>query len=331
MPEVAHTDANAPAGFTAPLDAIVLAGTHTNPKRLIDGRNKAFLEIAGRALVQHVVDALLGAGHIDQVFVVGPVEQLSRVLGGASPRVHMVRQAGKMLANCWAGVHSSESRHLAGSGTAAHERPLLIISSDLPLISPAAIDDFILRCARAELHDARHYGMHVGVAEEKSVEVFYPHGNDSGIKRPYVHLDSGRMRLANIYVVRPRQLRHTEFLQTGFSYRKAIDWRNVLKLVSSLFRQPGGWQAAWLTLRLQLTQMAYRGSERWYRRLRAGNTPQRIERACGAVLGGLVKIVTTPYGGLSLDVDDPEDFRVLSERYAEWKGMGDTALKQSCG
>ena len=30
------------------LDAIVLAGTHRNPKRLIAGKNKAFLEIDDR-------------------------------------------------------------------------------------------------------------------------------------------------------------------------------------------------------------------------------------------------------------------------------------------
>jgi len=308
--------------FATPLDAVVLAGTHTNLKRLIDGSNKAFLEIAGRVLVQHVVDALQGAGQVDQVFVVGPVAQLGQALQGLPPRVHLVPQEGKMLANCWAGIRASENLRRAAGEAGVNERPLLIISSDLPLVSPAAIDDFIRRCADAERQDAKSYGMHVGVAEERSLEAYYPRDGQPGIRRPYVHLSCGRLRLANIYVARPRQLLHSEFLQTGFSYRKAIDWRNVLKLAGSLFRQPGGWQAAWLTLRLQATLMASRGRGRWYRRLRSGNTPERIESACGTVLGGLVKIVTTPYGGLSLDVDDVEDFRVLSERHADWSRPG---------
>ena len=62
------------------LDAIVLAGTHRNPKRLISGKNKAFLEIGGRPLVRHVVDALLEASAIAEIFVVGPVEQCFPVL-----------------------------------------------------------------------------------------------------------------------------------------------------------------------------------------------------------------------------------------------------------
>ncbi|MDX1270127.1 MAG: hypothetical protein R3311_22360, partial [Oceanisphaera sp.] len=37
--------------YPFPLDAIVLAGTHTNPKRLITGRNKAFLKVGGAPLI----------------------------------------------------------------------------------------------------------------------------------------------------------------------------------------------------------------------------------------------------------------------------------------
>ena len=58
------------------LDAVVLAGTHQNPKRLISGHNKAFLKVAGQALVRYVVNALVDAESIDQIFVVGPAEEL---------------------------------------------------------------------------------------------------------------------------------------------------------------------------------------------------------------------------------------------------------------
>ncbi len=133
-----------------------------------------------------------------------------------------------------------------------------------------------------------------------------------------MELSIGRLRLANIYVARPRKLAHQEFLQTGFSYRKAKDWRNVMKLVFSFFKQPGGWQAAWLTIRCQLTLMMRKGEGRFYRWMRAGNTAQRVEKCVSAVLGGSVRIVVTPFGGLSLDVDEEEDYRILSERYEDW-------------
>src|SRR5210317_656887 len=78
--------------YPFPLDAVVLAGTHQNPKRLITGRNKAFLEVGGQTLIRYVVNALLAAEQIDQVFVVGPVEDLLHELAGYPSRVHVIAQ-----------------------------------------------------------------------------------------------------------------------------------------------------------------------------------------------------------------------------------------------
>jgi GTP:adenosylcobinamide-phosphate guanylyltransferase len=306
------------ASYGHKIDAIVLAGTHRNTKRLITGKNKAFLDIAGRTLVRHVVDALLESSQIDEIFVVGPVEQLGQALSDVPSRVRTVQQEGKMLTNTWAAIYASEGRHVDEPVEQVHQRPLLIISCDLPLISGKSIDDFIQRCAEQDIESEGPYDMMVGVAEEAGVNTFYPEGDTPGIIRPYVELEFGRIRLANIYVARPRNLAHQEFLQTGFAFRKAVDWRNVLSLVYSFLSQPGGWGAAWLTLRMQLTLMLSGGEGWMYRRLRSGNTRERVQKSVGAVLGGKVYVVTTPYGGLSLDVDDEEDYKVLKQRYDEW-------------
>ncbi len=303
------------------LDAIVLAGTHQNPKRLISGKNKAFLEIGGRPLVRHVVDALLKASGIAEVFVVGPVEQLDRALQGIPSAVHTIAQEGKMLTNTWAAIYASENRHTGEPLDQVHNRPLLIISCDLPLISAHAIDDFVGRCAACDGDPENPYALMVGIADEDGVTPFYPENKQPGVIRPYVELSFGRVRLANIYVARPRKLSHQDFLQTGFTLRKAKDWRNVLLLVYRVLSQPGGWGAAWLTLRLQLTLMLSAKKGKLYRRLRKGNNREWIEKAVGDVLGGSVRVVTTPYGGLSLDVDDEEDYRVLKQRYEDWMAI----------
>ncbi len=94
--------------FSHPLDAIVLAGTHRDSKRSIKGQNKAFLNIDGRPLLRHVVDALLGAQSVAGIFVVGPVEQMSKALQSVPAEVHLVQQEGNMLANCRAGIRASE-------------------------------------------------------------------------------------------------------------------------------------------------------------------------------------------------------------------------------
>ena len=71
-------------------------------------------------------------------------------------------------------------------------------------------------------------------------------------------------------------------------------------------------------LRMQATLMAERAGSRWYPKLRAGNSLQRTERVCSQVLGGPIRVVITPYGGLSLDADNEDDFRVLNTRFEEW-------------
>ena len=95
------------AAYPDPLDAIVLAGTDDNPRRMILGQNKAFLEMAGQTLVERVVDALLEVDTVGQVFVVGPLDRLRAVLGERSERVTLVAQSGQMLANFLTGEISA--------------------------------------------------------------------------------------------------------------------------------------------------------------------------------------------------------------------------------
>ena len=93
---------------------------------MIQGQNKAFLEIAGRPLVREVVDALLAAETVGDVYVVGPMERLDTALGDLSAHVTRVEQRGKMIANAWAAIHASEEREKArNGGTTDPRRPLL--------------------------------------------------------------------------------------------------------------------------------------------------------------------------------------------------------------
>ena len=320
-----HLAEREPAGFGGAIEAVVLSGTHQNPRRLVNGRNKAFLEIDGRPLVRHVVDALRAARHISEIFVVGPADELASVLSDC-PEVYCVPQEGKLLSNGWAAIRAVEARREQQAESDSAARPVLLVSCDLPLASPAAIDDFVERAAQVDAASGANNAMLVGIADEPGLKPFYGAGAEQGIVRPLVQMQEGLFRLSNIYVSRPRNLQHSEFLQTSFSYRKAKDWHNVAKLVFSLFRQPGGWFAAWMTCRLQLTAMLRHGKGRWYRRLRAGNTLTKVERGVSTVLGGPVRIVVTPYGGLSLDVDDEEDFRLLEANYERWSALGAAEL-----
>jgi len=307
--------------YPFPLDAIVLAGTHQNPKRLINGRNKAFLKVGGQALIRYVVTALMNADSIGQIYVVGPADELIEELVGFPPMVKVIAQRGAMLANCWAGIEASEDCRRYDPVVPVRERPMLIISCDLPLVTARSVDDFVCRCARVDKTSAKPNAILAGCVDEPGVKSFHPSVDQLGIKRPFVELECGRLRLANIYVGRPRNLSHQEFLQTGFSYRKAKDWRNVVALTFTFFRSQGGWHAARMSMRLQLTLMLSKRKGGLYRRLRKGNTQERVEKSISDTLGGPVKIVITPFGGLSLDVDDEEDFRILNARYGDWAAI----------
>ena len=315
------TENSTGSAYPHPLDAILLAGTDTNARRLIKGQNKAFLELGGVALVRRVVEALIQADSIGQVFVVGPKLELEVVLSGVPSEVVVVEQAGQMLGNTWAAIHAAESRYFARHGVHDPDRPMLFTSCDLPLISARAVDDFVNRCAVEDDKVEHNYAILGGVAVEASLKSYYPRNGRDGIIRPYVHFNNGLARLANIYVGRPRKLAHQDFLQTGFSYRKAKDWHNVVLLTWSFFKQAGGFRAAWLTIRYQATLMASRRGGWLYRRLKSKNDPRQVELVTSIVLGGEVKIITTPYGGLSLDVDEEEDYRVLSENFDLWQSI----------
>jgi hypothetical protein len=280
--------------------------------------------VGGQVLVRRVTRALLDASSIGLVFVVGPEDPLNQAIADLSDRVIIVKQAGRMLSNSWAAIHAAEAQQKAMGNEPDPERPILVISCDLPLISGQAIDDFVGRCAFEDQQQNEKYAMLVGITEEDSLEPYYPSGSGDGIIRPYVHFNSCRARLANIYVGRPRKLSHQELLQTGFSYRKAKDWKNVVSLTWSFFKQAGGWKASWLTIRFQATLMASRRKGWWYRRLRKRNSVERVEQVMGTLLGGRIRMVSTPYGGLSLDVDEEEDYRVLSQRFDSWSEIDPT-------
>jgi molybdopterin-guanine dinucleotide biosynthesis protein A len=314
-----HDAPHSRAAYPEPLDAVVLAGTDDNPKRMILGQNKAFLEIAGKALVRHVAETLLAAESVARVFVVGPLERLEAVLGGISSRISLVPQRGKMLANAWEAIHAAESQWRDEGRGDDLQRPLLFLSCDLPLVSPEAVDDFVSRCAEIDANSPRGNSMLCGVAEEASLKHYYPEEGKPGINRPYVNFAECRVRLANIYVGRPRTMSNQAFLQRGFEHRKAEKVKNVIALTWDFLSQSGGWQAAWLSLRMQITLMADRAGSRFYPRLRAGNSLRKTEDVCSRVLGGAIRIVITPYGGLSLDADNEEDFRVISDRFEEWR------------
>lgn len=138
------------------LDAVVLAGGPLDAvARLQPGApNKAFVEVGGVALVGRVVSALRGSSRIRKIIAVAPLSEAGH---SALSQADEVRPDG---------VHITESlrnglRGLDGSTDA------LVVASDLPVLTAAAVDDFAARvvaldadlaygCVEKRVH-LRHY------------------------------------------------------------------------------------------------------------------------------------------------------------------------------
>ncbi|MBM3121308.1 MAG: acylneuraminate cytidylyltransferase [Chloroflexi bacterium] len=114
--------------------AIVTAGGIAGPGDPLyaesQGRPKALLDLAGKPMIQWVVEALHGASRVEHVVVVGLPPESGVKLGA---RTTIVPDQGGMVANILAGLQAV--RGIEPAATHA-----LLSSGDIPGITPAMVD-----------------------------------------------------------------------------------------------------------------------------------------------------------------------------------------------
>ena len=94
------------------------------------GGQKAWIDLAGRPMISWVLDALVGARHIDRIIVVGLDRPLANVDDVES--IEFVDDQGSLVANIYAGI-----ARLTPGQTAAY------CFSDMPLLTAQMVDRFI--------------------------------------------------------------------------------------------------------------------------------------------------------------------------------------------
>ena len=112
------------------MDAIVTAGGIPQPEDSLytfsNGDAKALIDIAGKPMVQWVLDALGDAKNVDNVIVIG----LSPRSGVTCKKpLHFLSNQGRMLANIVAGVDKALELN-------KKNKYVLVVSSDIPAIKP---------------------------------------------------------------------------------------------------------------------------------------------------------------------------------------------------
>ena len=168
------------------MDCIILAGGVPAEDDLLyeytQGQPKALLELAGKPMVQWILDTLTGVGRIGKILLVGlgPDDGLT-----SSKLVAFIPDQGSLLRNVIAGVD-----RLMELSTDTDQ--VVICSADIPLITGEIVDRYLDQCAGA------NYDIQYGVVERTLMEGRFPSS-----RRSYIHLTDGDYAGADIFVVNP--------------------------------------------------------------------------------------------------------------------------------
>ncbi len=185
--------------------AVVLAGTAEENEltEQTGARNKSFINLGGETVLGYVLRALQQAEDVTDICVVGPPEDLKFLQEKYSFRI--VKERGTIAENIYAAYEE---------GIASEY--FLLVTGDLPLLSPEAMADFLQQCKPYDLD------FYYSIVPKEVVEGSYP-----GVKRTYISLREGTFTGGNIFLVRteklPAKLPHVEeFIRLRKSPAKMI-------------------------------------------------------------------------------------------------------------
>ena len=195
------------------MDAVLLAGGIPRPEEPLysysHGEAKALIDVAGKPMIQWVLDALGGSQCVNRVFISG----LGPSAGLACSRpVDYVPDQGGLLENIRSGVFRALELN-PDSGN------VLVVSSDIPGITPEMVN-WVAETAQQNQHD-----MYYNVIRREVMEARYP-----ASKRSYVHLKDMEVCGGDMNVIRAQTVAtHKEIWERLVASRK-----NALKQASLL-------------------------------------------------------------------------------------------------
>ncbi len=167
------------------MDAIVIAGGIPQPDEPLyaytQGNAKALVDVAGKPMIQWVLDALSEAKKVDQVIIIGLPEDSGITY---SHPLHFVPNQGGMLANLVAGIDTM----LQINPQAEYA---LIVSSDIPAINGEMVD-WLIESAMQTRHD-----IYYGIVKREVMETRYPGSNRTFTKLADMHVCGADIHIAH--------------------------------------------------------------------------------------------------------------------------------------
>lgn len=185
--------------------AIVTAGGIPNPEdplyTFLKGDAKALVDMAGKPMIQWVLDALNAAQQVDAIILIGLSSKSDLV--SAKP-IHYLSNQGRMLSNIVAGVNKALELN-------KKTEYVLVVSSDIPTLKGEMVDWLVSKCM--ETKDEMYYG----VCPRDVMEARFP---DS--RRTYTRLKDIELCGADIHVTHVRMAtEHLELWEKLIGNRKS--------------------------------------------------------------------------------------------------------------
>ncbi|NPV44783.1 Bifunctional protein GlmU [Koleobacter methoxysyntrophicus] len=243
------------------VNAIILAGDQGKGKLRNYSPNKALLNINGKYMVEYIVDAVNMVEEINRAVIVGPGSQLAPLVRGKVEKI--IPCTDSIIRNALLGVEylRDDSR-------------VLILSCDIPMITPEAVEDFLIKTKHAEAD--LYYPIITKEANEKK----YP-----GVKRTYVKLKEGVFTGGNIFLVNPGIIKKTLHKAEAILANR----KKPFKLAVIL-----GWD---FVIKLLLGKLVI----------------PELEKRVSELLGIKAVAVVSDYAEIGTDVDKPSDF-ILAQK-----------------
>jgi len=245
------------------INAVVLAGDSKKGVVQKDVDNKSLLPICGKPMVEYVVDALRDTPLIDKISITGPISLLREHLGD---KVDFYIESRETLFD---NVN-------AGMEPFASDSAILLVTSDIPMITGEMVMDFIERCVK------QGGDLCYPIIEKQMNEEHFP-----GVERTYVKLKEGTYTGGNIIYLNPAVVGPCEeFARKVIAYRKK-PWKTG-KLLGLKF-----------LVRLLIGMLSI----------------PKVEARFSQLLDIEAAAIVSPYPEIGNDVDKPSDVEMVNRYF----------------
>jgi GTP:adenosylcobinamide-phosphate guanylyltransferase len=168
------------------MDAIVTAGGIPQPGEPLynysNGNSKALIDVAGKPMIQWVLDALSNSKKVDKVILIG----LSPKSGLTCTKpVHYISNQGRMLANIVTGVNKALELN-------KKTEYVLIVSSDIPALKGEMVD-WLVDTAMQTRDD-----LYYGICPREVMEARYPESHRTYTKLKDMQVCGADMNLIHV-------------------------------------------------------------------------------------------------------------------------------------